>query len=153
VNASVTDINLYRNKIGDEGASALIDALKVNTSITNIDLDYDNDIGKSKLACVDELLARNKRLRHLFLFDARQMLSSVLCADECGVVWPYLLDSDDTDGIVARNDTAAHNDIDALRVVFATVVEERRRRVAAETPVPAPGVDAGDGRATKRQRR
>jgi Ran GTPase-activating protein (RanGAP) involved in mRNA processing and transport len=34
-NTTVTEINLSHNQIRDEGASALADALKVNTSVTN----------------------------------------------------------------------------------------------------------------------
>jgi hypothetical protein len=120
-NKLVTDVNLSWNEIGAEGASALADALKVNTSVTNINLGY---IGEAASAPVRELIARNNRLRHLFLFDARPMLLSLMCADECGVAWPYLLESGDTDGIVAPNH------IETLRAQFAAVVEERRRRAA-----------------------
>jgi Ran GTPase-activating protein (RanGAP) involved in mRNA processing and transport len=70
VNTSLANINLAWNGIGAEGASALADALKVNTSLTEINLDG-NAIDESNLARVVELIARNKRLRHLFLFDAR----------------------------------------------------------------------------------
>jgi hypothetical protein len=93
----------------------------VNTSVTKIDLDG-NAIGFTDRANVDELLARNERLRHLFLFDARQMLRLVMCADECGVVWPYLLGGNDAEGIV----TSAN--VETFRTEFAAVVEERRRR-------------------------
>jgi hypothetical protein len=98
----------------------------VNTSVTNIDLSQ-NEIDAPGRAIVDELLARNKRPRKMFLFDARQMLLSAMngCADECGVVWPYLLESGDTDGIVVPDD------VETLRAVFAAVVEERRCRAAS----------------------
>jgi Ran GTPase-activating protein (RanGAP) involved in mRNA processing and transport len=43
-NTSVTNMNLGGNKIGDEGASALADAIEANTSLTNIDL-CENKIG------------------------------------------------------------------------------------------------------------
>jgi Ran GTPase-activating protein (RanGAP) involved in mRNA processing and transport len=121
VNTSVTTIDLGHNAIGAEGASALVDALKVNTSVTQIDLG-DNAIDESNRASVDALIARNKRLRCLFLFDARRMLLSLMCADECGCVWPYLLESYDTDGIVAPDN------LDAIRAEFGVVVAERRRR-------------------------
>jgi hypothetical protein len=49
------------------------------------------------------------------------MLLSLTCADECGVVWPYLLGSGDTDGIIAPDN------VETLRAEFAAVVEERRR--------------------------
>jgi hypothetical protein len=120
-NTSVTSINLNFNAIGDKGASALADALKVNTSVTRIHL-YGNTIGADHLSNINELVARNARLRRLFLFDARRMLLSLMCADECGCVWPYLLERDDTDGIVAPDN------IEKIRAELAAVVEERRRR-------------------------
>jgi Ran GTPase-activating protein (RanGAP) involved in mRNA processing and transport len=119
VNISVTNINLRNNKIGAEGASALVDALKVNTSVTVIHFDVDG-IDATSRAQVDTLTDRNERLRRLFLFDARQMLLSVLCADECGVVWPYLLDGDDLDAVKVSSVA------ESLRAEFAVVVEERR---------------------------
>jgi hypothetical protein len=124
VNSSVTSIELNFSMTSDAGASALVNALKVNTSLTEIDLSF-NEIAASHIADVDELIARNVRLRHLFLFDARQMLLSVMCADECGVVWPYLLDGDDLGFIKAPGN------VKALRTEFAAVVEERRRCAAA----------------------
>ena len=39
MNTSLTDINLHYNNIGDEGAKAIGEALKVNTSLTGINLD------------------------------------------------------------------------------------------------------------------
>jgi hypothetical protein len=50
------------------------------------------------------------------------MLLSLMCADECGCVWPYLLESDDTDGIVAPDN------VETVRAEFAVVAEERRLR-------------------------
>jgi hypothetical protein len=109
----------------------------VNTSVTKFDLDY-NKIDASGRAPVDELLARNNRLRPLFLFDARQMLLSVLCADECGVVWPYVLDGNNLAAVKARSVP------ETLHAEFADVVEERRRRAAAaERSVAAADVDDG----------
>jgi hypothetical protein len=78
---------------------------------------------KEEIRSLDQV-AREKRLRHLFLFDARKMLLSLMCADECGVVWPYLLDGDDMDV------GAAPDDVETLRAEFADVVKERRRRDA-----------------------
>jgi hypothetical protein len=95
----------------------------VNTSVTTIYLNYNKlgDEGAVNLATVRELTDRNKRLHHLFLYDARQMLLSLMCADECGVVWPYLLERDNvTDGV------AAPDDIDALRATFASIVADRQ---------------------------
>ena len=37
MNTSLTKINLQHNKIGDEGGKAIGEALKVNTSLTEID--------------------------------------------------------------------------------------------------------------------
>jgi hypothetical protein len=46
-----------------------------------------------------------------------------MCADECGVVWPYLLGRGDTDGIVAPDN------VESIRAEFLDdVVAERRRR-------------------------
>jgi septal ring factor EnvC (AmiA/AmiB activator) len=58
----------------------------------------------------------------MFLFDARRMLLSLMCADECSVTWPYLLVKGDTDGIVAPDN------LESIRAEFAAVVEERRER-------------------------
>jgi hypothetical protein len=102
VNSSLTKSSLCINDIGDEGASALANALKVNTSVTSIELSY-NGIDATSCARVNTLTARNRRLRRLFLFDLRQILLSVMCADERGVVWPYLLERGDTDGIVTAD--------------------------------------------------
>jgi hypothetical protein len=44
-----------------------------------------------------------------------------MCADECGVVWPYLLKNRNiTDGV------AAPDDINALRATFASIVAARQ---------------------------
>jgi hypothetical protein len=90
----------------------------VNMSVTTISLHH-NVIDESNIASINALIARNKRLRCLFLFEARRMLLSLMCADECGVVWPYLLESGDNDGIVAPDNVAEYLD----------VVAERRRRL------------------------
>jgi hypothetical protein len=61
-----------------------------------------------------------------------------LCADECGVVWPYVLDGDNLAAVKARSVA------ETLRAEFAVVVEERRRRAAAAVRlVAADGVDEG----------
>jgi hypothetical protein len=57
------------------------------------------------------------------------MLLSLMCADECGVVWPYLLDGDDVNYIAQESNR--FGDVEALRSEFAAVVEERRRRAAS----------------------
>jgi hypothetical protein len=43
VNTSVTDINLDRNTIGDDGASALVDVLNINTSVTSLCIQNSED--------------------------------------------------------------------------------------------------------------
>jgi hypothetical protein len=82
------------------------------------------------------LIDRNKRFRHLFLFDAWRMLLSLMCADECGVVWPYFLENGDKNGI------AAPDNIETLRAEFAVVVKKRRRRAVTAVPSAAAGVAA-----------
>jgi hypothetical protein len=106
----------------------------VNTSVTTIRLVYngveDEDaIDESNLARVGALVARNKRLRSLFLFDARQMMISAMCSDWCGVVWPYLLESDDI-----NDDKIAPDNVEAVRAEFAAVVAERRCRLQVAVP-------------------
>jgi hypothetical protein len=144
VNSSVIILNLGYNAIGAEGASAIADALKVNTSVTNIDL-IGTGVRHLDELSIQALIDRNQRLRHLFLFDSRQMLLSVLCADECGVVWPYVLEGDDLDVIKASRK------ITKYRAEFAAVVEDRRRRAsAARRLVANEVVGKGDSRAVKR---
>jgi hypothetical protein len=116
--------------------------------LTEIDRRF-NKINASHSASVKALAARNTLIRSLFLFDARRMLLSLMCADECGVVWPYLLKKGDKDGVVAPDN------VETIRAEFAVVVEERRlRRVAAavRNRQVAPGVAARDARAAKRRR-
>jgi hypothetical protein len=120
----VTFIHLGSNQIGNEGAAALADALQVNTSLTKITLGG-NTIEKSNRASLEAMVARNTRFRSLFLFDARWMLLSLMCADECGVMWPYLLKRVDKDvGIIAPADA------ETIRAEFLSdVIAERRRRL------------------------
>jgi hypothetical protein len=149
VNTSVNTIDLSLNRIGNEVASSFANALKVNTSVTKIDLD-NNRIDNAHLDQVNELIDRNNRLSQLFLFDARQMLLSVLCADECGVVWPYVLDGDNLAAVKARSVA------ETLRAEFAVVVEERRRRAAAAAAVrlvAADDVDDGGANPAVKRRR
>jgi hypothetical protein len=115
--------------------------------VTKIDLRWHTIDYASNRSNIDALLARNNRLRHLFIFDARQMLLSLMCSDECGVVWPYLLEADNRDVGVSSDNVAA------LRAEFAAVVEERRRRAAAAARlVAADDSDEGDIPAVKRRR-
>jgi hypothetical protein len=146
VNAALRNIDLCWNKFGAEGALAFAEALQVNSSVTHIALVYNLSSAEGVLALVEalkvntseieidlfddfgELMARNKRLRHLFLFDARNMLLSVLCADECGVVWPYLFGADHAEfSDVCK---ASIVNVDNIRAEFAAIVEERSRRAA-----------------------
>jgi hypothetical protein len=120
----VMSIDLMRNQIGNEGAAALANGLHVNTSLTSIAFG-NNAIDESNCASINALVARNKRFRSLFLFDARRMVLSLMCADECSVVWPYLLECIDKDvGIVAPAG------VETIRTEFLSdVVVERRRRL------------------------
>jgi hypothetical protein len=100
VNTTVTCIDLNFSIIGDEGVLALANALKVNTSVTNIGLFLHPDEHTARnqrllyrhIMCtsVIALLDRNKRLRSLFLFDARWMLLSSMggCADDAVLCGP-----------------------------------------------------------------
>jgi len=59
-NPSITKLNLNRNQIGDEGAIALAEALQTNTSITALGL-YGNQIENKKVfEDIKAYLARNK---------------------------------------------------------------------------------------------
>jgi hypothetical protein len=99
--------------------------------VTNIDLS-NTGFGHVDLSVhFRTVIARNQRLRHLFLFDAWRMLLSLMCADECGVLRPYFLENADKDGI------AAPDDIETLRAEFAAVVDERRRRAVTAVPTVA----------------
>jgi hypothetical protein len=124
VNSSLINLLIQHNGIGDKGALAFVDALKVNTSVTKIDLEG-NEISATGKLTVENLLERNRRFRRMLLFDARQLLLSVLCTDELGVLWPYVVDKDDTDGIVAPAN------VDAVRIELAAVVAERSRTALA----------------------
>jgi hypothetical protein len=56
------------------------------------------------------------------------MLLSLMCADECGVVWPYLLKRGDTDGSVAPDNA------DTIRAEFLSDIVAERRRRSQSTP-------------------
>jgi hypothetical protein len=87
----------------------------VNTSVTLMHL-AGNIIDGGRLASIKKLVDRNLRFRRLWLLDARKMLLSLMCADECSVVWPYLLESSDPDNL------------EAGRAELQGVFAERRRR-------------------------
>ena len=57
VNTTLTDLVLYYNGIGDEGAKALADALRVNASLTRLDLRHN---GIASGAASQLLAATNK---------------------------------------------------------------------------------------------
>ena len=46
VNATVKELNLYECGIGDDGAAALAEALRSNTSLTYLRLEYNDGIGE-----------------------------------------------------------------------------------------------------------
>jgi hypothetical protein len=108
---------------------------------------FGDEISSENAAALEEMTARNERLRHLFLFDVWQMLLTLMCADECGVLWPYFLENGDKDGSVVPDN------VDSVRAEFAAVVEERRRRaVTAVSLVEADNGDENGGPAVKRRR-
>jgi hypothetical protein len=67
VNTTLTELNLRGNDVGEEGAKALADALKVNTTLTELDIscDYMGDEGAKALA---DALKINKTVTKLILF-------------------------------------------------------------------------------------
>jgi hypothetical protein len=120
----LTFIELENNGIGNEGAAAVAAALQVSTSLLGMHIE-NNAMDESNSTSLSILFARNVRFRSPFLFDDRQMLLSLMCADECSDAWLYLLGDDghDTeDGIIAAD--AA----ELIRPEFGVVVEERRLR-------------------------
>ena len=66
VNTSLTSLDLSRNSIGDEGASSLSEALRVNTSLTSLDLSG-NSIGDEGASSLSETLRVNTSLTSLDL--------------------------------------------------------------------------------------
>ena len=104
-----------------------------------------------RIACSSDEIARlcerNKCLRRLFLYDAREMLCSVLCADECSLVWPYLQ--------YDKEDYEMPDKIEELRIVHAEIVDERQLRVVGSSTDEQTGLDTDDQRkrrACKRRR-
>ena len=61
VNSTLTTINLEQNSIGPEGAAALSEALKVNSTLTTINL-YGNSIGHEGAAALSKALKANSTL-------------------------------------------------------------------------------------------
>ena len=66
VNTSLTKIDLRWNNIGDEGAKYVAEALKVNTSLTKINL-FHNNIGAEGAKYVAEALKVNTSLTNIRL--------------------------------------------------------------------------------------
>ncbi|KOO27154.1 hypothetical protein Ctob_012414 [Chrysochromulina tobinii] len=69
VNAAVTNLFLIYNNIGDEGAIAIAEALKVNAVVTNLHLDA-NNIGAEGAKAIAEALKVNAVLTALGLCDS-----------------------------------------------------------------------------------
>ena len=68
VNTSLTSLDLSENSIGDEGASSLSEALRVNTSLTSLDLS-ENSIGDEGASSLSEALRVNTSLTSLDLSE------------------------------------------------------------------------------------
>ena len=66
VNSSLTNLDLRSNRIGDCGALALSDALEINTTLTKLDLS-DNDIGPSGARFLSKAIKINASLTTLNL--------------------------------------------------------------------------------------
>ena len=56
VNSSLKSLDLQRNGIGDEGATAIGDALRVNASLTRLILDFNDDINDEAAAALREVV-------------------------------------------------------------------------------------------------
>ncbi|KAL0239727.1 hypothetical protein GEMRC1_009835 [Eukaryota sp. GEM-RC1] len=66
VNTTVTNLNLNGNRIGDEGARALAEVLKVNNTITSVDLGG-NRIGDEGARALAEVLKVNNTITSVYL--------------------------------------------------------------------------------------
>ena len=62
------ELNLYENKIGDEGAKALAEALQENQTLTSLVL-WDNKIGDEGGKALLEALQKNQTLTTIYLSD------------------------------------------------------------------------------------
>ena len=56
-NATLTSLNLGGNKVGDDGARALAEAMKTNATLTSLDLGW-NEVGADGARAVEEIKAR-----------------------------------------------------------------------------------------------
>src|SRR6202042_1944373 len=68
LNNTITNIDLTVNKIGDESAKAIADALKVNNTITDIDL-FGNQIGDEGAKAIADALKVNDTITVIGLFS------------------------------------------------------------------------------------
>ncbi|XP_011270823.1 hypothetical protein CAOG_09090 [Capsaspora owczarzaki ATCC 30864] len=66
MNTTLTQLDLQLNQIGDEGAQAIAEALRANTTLTWLKLSY-NQIGDAGAQAIAEALKVNKRMTLLFL--------------------------------------------------------------------------------------
>ncbi|KJE97551.1 hypothetical protein CAOG_09082 [Capsaspora owczarzaki ATCC 30864] len=66
VNTTLTQLDLWSNQIGDEGAQAIAEALRANTTLTWLKLSY-NQIGDAGAQAIAEALKVDKRMTLLFL--------------------------------------------------------------------------------------
>ena len=64
VNNSLTKIDLSENDIGKDGVKAIAEALKFNTSLIKIDLDS-TQVGADDLKKIDTRIEENKKIRQL----------------------------------------------------------------------------------------
>ncbi|RUP51270.1 hypothetical protein BC936DRAFT_149115 [Jimgerdemannia flammicorona] len=70
---NLQSLDLYKNDIGDEGASAIAEALKMNTSLKTLYLG-DNGIGEKGADALAKALKMNKSLQNLYLEGIQQYL-------------------------------------------------------------------------------
>jgi hypothetical protein len=130
VNTSLTEIDLDGSMISAKGGLALANALKLNMSVTDISFDESN-LGDFNEALIGHSLARNERFLSLWRYDARQIMKTMLCADEISVVWLYAI------GPYANRSPVGQEpaDINTIRTEYAAVVNERRRLELARPAV------------------
>jgi len=68
LNSTITEVDLRSNNIGATGATALAEAFKINSTITTVDL-WENNIGPDGAAAIGRAMVFSKfKLDILFLF-------------------------------------------------------------------------------------
>ena len=72
--ASLIELNLYCNNIGDHGTIAISEALKVNTSLQELYI-YDNNIGNYGIIAINNALQYNYSLKQIYGIDVGNLLS------------------------------------------------------------------------------